>query len=455
MSDSAYEPARMAPHSQEAEEAVLGSILINPEAYLEAASFLTSEDFFILRHSWIWQAMSRLHERGEVIDHLTVAEELRGMARLQDMGGAAYLTYLSNNVATSVHAETYARLVERAAMRRRLLEASSEIAKLARDEAADIHEVVDQAESALFTVTEKRLRHDVIPIQMALSTYYDRLEHMYLNRDEPVGVPTGFNDLDRLLGGLQKSDLIILAARPGMGKTALMLNIAMNAARRGRARVAIFSLEMSNDQLVQRIISTESGINSHKLRLGELSEKEWAGFVEAASRFHDLRIYLDDTPALSVLQLRTKCQRLYREHGLDLIIVDYLQLMNAGGSMGKGDNRVQEVSAISRGLKEIARELNVPLLSGAQLSRAVEQRSDKRPMLSDLRESGSLEQDADIVLFIYRDDVYNESSERPNEADILVAKHRNGATGNVVLYFRKELTQFTNMTMNKVSLSDV
>jgi len=448
---SELEQSQLAPHSQEAEEALLGSILINPDAFFEVASFLTSSDFFILRNGWIWEAMQRLSERGEIIDYLTIIEELRSQERLADLGGAAYITYLTSNTATSIHAEAYGRIVERAAMRRRLLAAAADIADIAREEDADINEVIDRAENTLFKVTEKKTRNEIVPLQHALSEYFDRIEHLYTHQDEPLGVPSGFTDLDSLLGGFQKSDLIVLAARPGMGKTSLMLNIAMNAAR-SKAKVAVFSLEMSSEQLVQRLVSTETGINSQDLRLGRLQPVEWGRFVHATDALSSVPMFLDDTPALSPLQLRTKARRLLREQGLDLIIVDYLQLMSAG--VGRGDNRVQEISFISRGLKELARELNVPVVAGAQLSRAVEQRTDKRPVLSDLRESGSIEQDSDVVMFIYRDDVYNEASERPNEADLIVAKHRNGPTGTAVLYFRKELTQFANIKKTDVNLED-
>lgn len=445
----------IAPHSQEAEEAVLGSVLtFGPSAYYDVAPFLKSGDFFILRNAWVWEAMERLNERNDIIEYLTVIEELRSQGRLEDIGGTAYITYLVSNTSTSIHVEAYGRIVERAAVRRRMLEASAEIARLAREEDADINEVVDRAEGALFNVTERQLRRDTVPIRQAMDEYYDRMEHLYTHQGEPIGVPSGYTDLDHLLGGFQKSDLLILAARPGMGKTSLKLNIAMNAAR-SKARVAVFSLEMSTEQLIQRLVSTETGINSQKLRLGQLSEEEWRLFVQASQSLSKLKLFLDDTPALSVLQLRTKCRRLMREHGLDLVVVDYLQLMTASDGMKRGDNRVQEISYISRGLKELARELNVPVISGAQLSRAVEQRTDKRPVLSDLRESGSIEQDADVVLFIYRDDVYNEASERPNEADIIVAKHRNGPTGNAVLYFRKQLTQFVNIRKTEVHLGDI
>lgn len=444
--------SQMAPHSQEAEEAVLGSVLINPDAFYEVAAFLIAEDFFLLRNSWVWEAMVRLNERSEVIEYLTVIEELRSQGRLNDIGGAAYITYLISNTPTSIHAEAYGRIVQRAAIRRRLLEAAEEINTIARQEDADINEVIDRAEGTLFRVTEQRSRKDLISMQQALSDYYDRIEYLYTNQDEKLGVPTGFMALDNLLGGFQKGDLIIIAARPGVGKTSLMLNMAMNATR-SKARVAVFSLEMSTEQLIQRLVATETRINQQKLRLGQLNEHEWDLFVEATGSLGGLKMFLDDTPALSVMQLRTKCRRLYRESGLDLVIVDYLQLMTTGGRVD-GTNRVQEISHISRNLKEIAREINVPIVAGAQLSRAVEQRTDKRPVLSDLRESGSIEQDADVVMFIYRDEMYNENTERPNEADIIVAKHRNGPTGQIELFFNKELTQFANLKRSSVNLED-
>lgn len=574
------------PNSVAAEEALLGAILINPEAMVDVIAFLSPNDFYILRNSWLWEAMIRLHERSESIDNLTLAEELRAMGQLDDAGGSAYITYLINNTPTSLHAEVYGRMIERTAIRRRILEAAGDIAKLANTDDADINQVIDRAEATLFAVTERRSKRDLISIRDALSTYFDQIEYRYEHRDEPVGIPTGFTDVDRLLGGLQKSDLLILAARPGMGKTSLVLNVMLNAARIGSARVAMFSLEMSNEQLVQRLIAAETGINSQKLRLGQLDEHEWNLFIQAAGTLGNLSIYLDDTPAITPLQMRGKCRRLYREHGLDLIIVDYLQLMSSTG-MGRSENRVQEVSTISRNLKELARELNVPLIAASQLSRAVEQRGDKRPVLSDLRESGcltgdtlitladdnrpvrmidlmgqqdiavwavnpdtlrperaiishafstgikpvyrmttaqgqviratanhkfltpngwkrldsitireqvmtlaegwqpvvgldpdgtepvfdltvpalhnfsangiiahnSIEQDADIVMFIYRDEVYNEDTDRPNEADLIVAKHRNGPIGSVTLYFKKELTQFTNLARADIDLS--
>jgi len=444
-------PDQMAPHSVEAEEAVLGSILINPDALFDVASFMQAEDFFIVRNAWVWEAILRLQERSEQIDYITVIEELRQQDRLDEIGGPAYITYLINHTPSSIYTETYGRIVERAAIRRRMLNAASSIARLAHEEDADINDVIDQSEAALFAVTERRLRKELVPIRNAVVDYFDRIEYLYSHQEESLGTPSGFQDLDQLLGGFQKSDLLIVAGRPGMGKTSWLLSAALNAARHAKARVAIFSMEMSNEQIVQRLVSSETGISTHQLRLGKLDDREWALFVEATGNLGKLRIYLDDTPALTPLQMRAKCRRLYSEHGLDLILVDYLQLMTAGS--GRNENRVQEISFISRNLKEIARELNTPVLAAAQLSRAVEQRQDKRPQLSDLRESGSIEQDADVVMFIYRDEVYNENTERPNQADIIVAKHRNGPTGTISLFFRKELTQFANLSRTGVDLA--
>ncbi|MEM9953534.1 MAG: replicative DNA helicase [Chloroflexota bacterium] len=376
-----------APFSQEAEEAVIGSILIDPSAYVSVTAFLHPDDFFLLRHQYIWQAFERLNQRAEPIDLITLAEELENMQVLENIGGRAYLVQLLNNTGTSVYAEVYGRLVERTSIRRKLMITADEIKKLAMDEALNIDTVVGEAESKLFTVTETQVQRDFVPMWDALSDYYDRMEYMLQNSSEAAGVPTGYRDLDALLGGFQKSDLLIFAGRPGMGKTSWLLTTAMNVARFG-GRVAIFTMEMGVEQMVQRMMAMETGINVQKLRLARLNPQEAARFTEAVGRISNHRIFIDDSPAISPMEMRTKCRRLKHEYGLDLVIVDYMQLMNAGGSYE--NNRVQEISFISRNLKELARELNVPLISAAQLSRAVEQRQDKRPVLSDLRESGCL-----------------------------------------------------------------
>ncbi|MGQ9909770.1 MAG: replicative DNA helicase [Candidatus Flexifilum sp.] len=432
---------QFAPFSSDAEEAVLGSVLINPEQFLGLAAFLRKEDFYIRRHEILWDAYMRISERGDRIDLLTVQEELRAMGQLNEIGGLPFLIQLTSATPTSVHAEVYGRIVERAAIRRRLLVAGDEIKALALKEDLPIERVTAEAESRLFSVTELSVRKDIIPMRDAIAEYFDRMEHLVQHPDEPMGLPTGFRDLDEMMGGLQPSDLLIFAGRPGMGKTSFLLSVALNAAKFG-ARVLIFTMEMGADQIVQRLISMETGINTQKLRLGQLTQYDWNRFVQATGRLADLNVFIDDSAALTPLQLRTKCRRLQHEFGLDLVIVDYIQLMSAGG--GYENNRVQEISYISRSLKELARELNVPLFCAAQLSRAVEQRQDKRPQLSDLRESGSLEQDADIVAFLYRDAVYNQASEQPNAADIIVAKHRNGPTGVISLHFEPSLTRFSD-----------
>lgn len=451
MTDSRYNPVDQAiPFSPEAEEAVLGAILTNTNAYFSVASFLKQDDFFLLRHQWIWQAIQRIVERNEEFDYLTVGQELSDLGHLDEVGGIPYLMRLINNTPTSVHAEIYGRLVERASVRRRLLRAAEEIRVIALDEELAIERVVEQAEERLFGVTESQTQRDLLPIRDAISAYFDRIGYILQNRDQALGLPTGYRGIDMLLGGLQRSDLLIFAGRPGMGKTSFMLSVVLNAARMG-GRIAIFTMEMGVEQIIQRLISMETGINMQNLRLGQVTPQEESRLIEAMGRLSKFQVFIDDTPALTPLQLRTKTRRMARETGIDLIIVDYMQLMNAGGLYE--NNRVQEISYISRNLKELAREMNVPLLSAAQLSRAVEQRQDKRPQLSDLRESGSIEQDADIVMFLYRDEVYNEATEFPNQADVIVAKHRNGPTGVVSLYFDKKITRFLDATAQNIDLS--
>ncbi len=430
---------RLPPQNIEAEEAILGAILIDPDAIIRVATMIRPEDFYRERHGWIYDTALALHERREPIDLLTVCDELERREQLDQVGGTQYITALVNAVPTSIHAEHYARIVERTATRRRLIEAAGQIAGLAYQEADDVDEVVDRAEQVLFGVSERRISRELVPIRQVLSDYYDRVEYLTRHRGEMIGIPTGFTDLDKLLGGLQRSDMVILAARPSVGKTSLALSIAHNAAKKYDRRVAFFSLEMSNEQVVQRLVSAETGINAQRLRRGEIEQDEWVLFTEATGKLSESHLYIDDTPGVSALELRTKARRLHAEVGVDLIVVDYLQLMRGDY---RSENRVQEISSISRALKALARELNVPVLALSQLSRGVESRTDKRPILSDLRESGALEQDADVVMFIYRDEMYNENTERPNLADIMVAKHRNGPTGTVSLYFRRELAQF-------------
>jgi replicative DNA helicase len=436
------------PHSREAEEAVVGAVLINPEVYYDVAQFLIAEDFYIHRHKWIWDAFTRLHEQRIPVDLLTVSEELDRVNQLAEIGGPAYLTSLVNQVPSSLNAESYGHIVEGHSIRRKMINAANQIAALAYDEKSVVDTVMDEAEKAIFNVSERRLKHDVQPIREVLSDFYDRIDELAKRPEDIMGVPTGFIDLDRLLNGLNQSDLIIIAGRPGQGKTGFLLSIAKNASLTHKKHVAIFSLEMSNEQVVQRLIAQETGIDSQRLRSGKLTEAEWPLFTHAIEVFSDTKLFLDDTPAITPLALRTKCRRLHMEYGLDLVIIDYLQLM---GGDTRNDNRVQEVSYISRNLKILARELNVPVLTAAQLSRAVEQRSYKRPVLSDLRESGSLEQDADIVMFIYRPDQYEKDTTKQNVAEIIVAKHRNGPVGSVEMIFRGALAKFENAATKHVT----
>lgn len=445
-------PLKSVPANLEAERAVLGALMIDPDAILKVANFLRAEDFYRERHGWIYDAMTTLNGRHEPLDFVTLVDELERRGQLDEIGGPTYLSDLVAGTPTAIYVDHYARIVERTAVLRRLISAAGKIAELAYDESQEVDSVVDRAEQIIFGVSESRIHRDLTPIRAIISDVVERIDFLTRNRDMLMGVPSGFTDLDRILGGVQKSDLVILAGRPGMGKTSFALSIALNAARHSNARVAVFSLEMSNDQLVQRLLSMESGIDSHRLRLGHLHEEEWPILMEAANQLAATPVFIDDTPAVGVNDLRTKARRLYAEHGLDLILIDYMQLMSGPGGGGRNENRQQEISYISRSLKSLARELNVPVIALSQLSRAVESRSDKRPMLSDLRESGSIEQDADVVLFIYREDYYVEDSDRQNIVEVLVAKHRHGAVGKIELFFRKELTQFRDLETQRTTL---
>jgi replicative DNA helicase len=372
--------------------------------------------------------------------------------QLEEIGGPAFLTDLISNTPTALFIDHYARIVERTAVLRRLIGAAGKIAELAYDESQEVDDVVNRSEQIILGVSESRIHRDLQPIRAIVNNVVDRIDFLARNQGTLMGVPTGFTMLDRLLGGMQKSDLIILAGRPGMGKSSFGLSIAQNAAKRFDARVAVFSLEMSNEQLAERLLSMETGIDSHRLRMGSVQEEEWPILLEAANMLAKTNIFIDDTPAAGVMEIRTKARRLYAEHGLDMIVIDYMQLMSGQTGPGRNDNRQQEISYISRSLKTLARELNVPVIALSQLSRAVESRADKRPMLSDLRESGSIEQDADVVLFIYREDYYDENTDAQNIADVIIAKHRHGATGTAQLFFRKELTQFRDLDIQRTEL---
>jgi replicative DNA helicase len=434
--------ARLPPQNVEAEQSVLGSLLIDPDALLKVTPFLRPEDFYRETHGLIYRAIVGLHEQRQPADFVTLCDELERRGQLEHVGGPGYLTSLINAVPTSIHAQHYGRIVEQTATLRRLISAASEISNMAYERAEDEDRILDQAEQLIFGVAQRSIERELVPLRTILSDYYDRIEYLYDHRGQTIGVPTGFIDLDRLLGGFQQADLIIVAGRPGTGKTSLAMTIMDHAARRHGLSIAIFSLEMPAQQVVQRLVAGATGIESQRLRTGEISEDELALIARAMGELSETSVYIDDTPAIAPMELRAKARRLQAEHPLDLIIVDYLQLMQAGLRM---ENRVQEVSYISRQLKSLASELHVPVLACSQLSRAVESRPDKRPLLSDLRESGSIEQDADVVMFIYREEMYVEETFKPNIADIIVAKHRNGPTGQLSLRFMKEQTRFANL----------
>ncbi|HEY7983530.1 MAG TPA: replicative DNA helicase [Ktedonobacterales bacterium] len=439
---------KLLPQNVEAESAVLGSILIDPDAIMQVADYLKPEDFYRDAHRVIYQAALELYEDRAPADLITLTDELARRNKLEEIGGASYVSSLANQVPTSANVDYYGHIVERTAILRRLIHAAGQIAAVAYDE-PDATTALDQAEKLIFNISQRFTREDFDHIRETLKTYIDKLEQLHEHRGSIVGVASGFSDLDKITGGLQKSDLIILAARPAVGKTALALSLAHNAALRFGSGVAIFSLEMSKEQLVARLLSMDAGVDQSRLRTGYLDDEEWERISDSVGRLSEAKIFIDDTPGITLVEMRSKARRLMMEQGFDLMVVDYLQLMQGSGGGRGHENRVQEVSEISRGLKAMARELNVPVLALAQLSRAVESRTDKHPQLSDLRESGSLEQDADIVMFIYRDEVYNENTDRPNIADIIIAKHRNGPVGQVSLYFQAAQTRYRDLELQR------
>ena len=436
---------RLPPQSIEAEQSVLGAVLIDRDAMIEIADFLKPDDFYRQAHARIYAVMLDLSERREPIDIVTVSESLERGGDLEAIGGRSYLGTLSNSTPTAVHAAQYARIVERKAVLRNLIGAAGKIAGIGYEDPAEISEAIDRAEAELFAVSERRVSAGFSPLKSLLHDAYDRLDYLHAHRGEISGVRSGFGDLDALTTGLQKSDLVILAARPSVGKTSFALNIAEHAAVRDKQSVGIFSLEMSKEQLVLRLLSSVSGIDSQRLRTGFLEELDFARIAPAMNALSEAPIYIDDTPNISTMELRTKARRLQAEVGLDLVIVDYLQLMQSSVTT-KDANRVQEVAEISRGLKALARELKVPVLALSQLSRQPEMRESKEPRLSDLRESGSIEQDADLVMFLYREKERG-SDDQQAEGEVVklkLAKHRNGPTGEIDLWFKKAQTRFVN-----------
>ncbi|MDX9917077.1 MAG: replicative DNA helicase [Gudongella sp.] len=433
---------RIPPHSIEAEQSVLGAMLLNKEAINTALEVIRPEDFYKEANQEIYEAMLVLNNRNEPVDLITLSEELKRRGSLDAIGGIAYLADLSGGIATTANTKYYCNIVEEKSTLRKLIKSSDEIMGLAYENSEEVNAIIEKAEKNIFDITQGAHKKGIIPISEVLLSSFAQIEERAAHKGGLTGLTTGFGDLDRKLSGLQKSDLVLLAARPSMGKTALGVNIATNASLRGNGKIAIFSLEMSKEQLVQRIISSTSHVDLQKIISGDLSDDEWIQVVNAMGPLSKMDIYIDDTAAISMVEMKAKCRRLKVEKGLDLIVVDYLQLMQIDGRV---ESRQQEISAISRGLKGLAKEMECPVLALSQLSRAPELRSDHRPILSDLRESGAIEQDADVVMFLYRDEYYDKESEKKNIGEIIIAKHRNGPTGSVELVFKQEFTKFLNI----------
>ncbi len=434
---------KIPPQNIDAEKSLLGAVLIDEETLADISEHVTPKDFYEKRHAIIYEGMMRLYEKHQPVDLLTLTDELKRKDGLEAIGGSAYLTELTNYVPTAAHAAAYAELVASKAIRRRLIKASGDISELGYNEETSTDELLERAEAELFSVSDQTLKQDLVTIESILTESFDRMEELHRNKGALRGVRTGYRDLDNMTAGLQRSDLIILAARPAMGKTTLVTNLAYNIATIAKQPVLFFSLEMSKEQLVDRMLADASGVDAWNIRTGNLSDDDFSKLSEAMGEMAEAPIYIDDTPGVSVLEMRTKARRIAHEQPIGLIIIDYLQLMQGSGR--DNGNRVQEVSEISRGLKLIARELNVPVIALSQLSRSVESRSPQIPQLADLRESGSIEQDADIVMFIYREAYYNPETERENITDLIIAKHRNGPTGKVELYFHPERLRFMSL----------
>jgi replicative DNA helicase len=434
---------RVPPQSIESEQAVLGAILIEAEALTTVSELLRTDDFYRKSHQTIFESIMRVSESGEPVDLITVTADLQTLAVIDDVGGVAYLTQLANSVPTAANVDYYSAIVREKSIMRRLINTATKIATTGYQGGIEVSELMDEAEKRILEISQAgSVNKGFKEIKDVLLGTFERIELLFNNKGAVTGLSSGYPDLDKMTSGFQRSDLIILAARPAVGKTAFALNVAQNIAVRSREPVAIFSLEMGAEQLVQRMLCAEANIDATKMRTGFLEDDDWPKLTMAVGTLSDAPIFIDDTPGITVTDIRAKCRRLKAEHGLGLVMIDYLQLIQG---RGKGDNRQQEVSEISRTLKLIARELHVPVIALSQLSRSVEQRQDKRPMMSDLRESGSIEQDADIVSFLYRDDYYNPESERKNIIEVIIAKQRSGPTGTVELVFLKNFNKFVSL----------
>ncbi|WP_027094459.1 replicative DNA helicase [Cohnella thermotolerans] len=434
---------RIPPQNLEAEQAVLGAILLEAEALITAMERIRAEDFYSVAHQRIFEAMTDLNDDNQPLDLVTLTARLQDKGQLEEIGGVTYLAKLANAVPTAANVEYYAQIVEEKSMIRRLIRTATQIVSNGFAAEDDVAVLINDAEQRIMEISNRRSSSGFISIRDVLMDVFERVEFLFNHKGGTTGIPSGFRDLDKMTSGFQRSDLIIVAARPSVGKTAFALNIAQNVAVRAGETVAIFSLEMSAAQLVQRMLCAESNVDAGRMRTGYLEGDDWEKLTMAIGALSEAEVYIDDTPGITVADIRAKCRRLKKEKGLGMIVIDYLQLIQGRGK--PGENRQQEVSEISRTLKQIARELEVPVIALSQLSRGVEQRQDKRPMMSDLRESGSIEQDADIVAFLYRDDYYNQDTEKKNIIEIIIAKQRNGPVGTVELVFLKNFNKFVSL----------
>ena len=432
---------RIPPHSVESEQSILGSILLDKEAIITVSETINPDDFYKEAHKIIYESMIKLSNKSEPIDLITLTEELKKQGHLDDVGGISYITSLSTIVPTTSNVKYYADIVKEKSVLRKLIKVSNDIINLGYDGSTKIEDVLEVAEKKIFDISQEKTSDDFKSINSVLMDTYDMIEQLYTNKSEITGITTGFRDLNKKINGMQRTDLLLIAARPAMGKTAFSLNLVQNAALKGDASVAVFSLEMSKEQLVQRMLSAQSNVELSKLKTGKLNENDWPRIIDAMSVLSNAKIHIDDTPGIKISELRSKCRKLKMEQGLDLILIDYLQLMEGEGN---NESRQQEIAKISRSLKIIAKELNCPVVALSQLSRAPEQRADHRPMLSDLRESGSIEQDADIVMFLYRDEYYHPDSDRKNIGEVIIAKNRHGETGSVELVWLGEIQKFAD-----------
>ncbi|MGE7842835.1 replicative DNA helicase [Lysinibacillus sp. NPDC093712] len=439
---------RVPPHNREAEQSVIGAIFLEPQALITASEILLADDFYQNAHKKIFETMLRLSDQGKAIDVVTVTEELSAKKEIEDVGGLSYLLELANAVPTAANVAHYAKIVEEKALLRRLIRVATKIVEDGYTREDEVEALLGEAEKKMMEVANRKNAGDFKHVKDVLVETFDNIEQLQSRKGDVTGIPTGFRDLDHITAGFQRNDLIIVAARPSVGKTAFALNVAQSVAVQARENVAIFSLEMGAEQLIMRMLCAEGNIDAQVLRTGALTTEDWGKLTMAMGSLSNSGIFIDDTPGVRINEIRAKCRRLAQEHGLGMILIDYLQLIQGSGK--PGENRQQEVSEISRSLKQLARELKVPVIALSQLSRGVEQRQDKRPMMSDLRESGSIEQDADIVAFLYRDDYYDKESESKNMIEIIIAKQRNGPTGTVTLAFKKEFNKFINVDWSQM-----